>query len=246
VSAALALRGVTYRYPGSARPAIEVIDLSIEPGEVVGIVGANDAGKSTLCMVAAGLAPGSIGGEVVGTVEIGSVATLGRRPHELAGLAGIVFQDPATQRSGLTSSVFEEVALGPVNLGRSLPETVAAARQALATLGTEALAERHPARLSGGQAQLLAIASMLAMRPKVLVLDEPTAQLDPEATELVVAALRTVAASGTAVLIAEHRKAVLAAVADRVIALESGRIALGGAARQVLDDRRLDDLGVPR
>ena len=142
----------------------------------------------------------------------------------IEGEAGIVFQDPAATRSGVTGTVFEEVAVGPVNLGRSVSETIAAVRAALRTVGIEDLAERHPAHLSGGQAQLLSIASAVAMGPGLLVLDEPTAQLDPEATDTVVAALRSLAARGTALLIAEHRLDVLDALGARRIALGGGRL----------------------
>ncbi len=209
--AVLELRGVAYRYPGAERPSLEGIDLAIEEGEIVGVVGPNDAGKSTLCLVASGLAPASTGGELTGSVE-------------LADEAGLVFQDPAAQRSGVTGTVFEEVAVGPVNLGRSVAETIAAVRAALRAVGIEDLAERHPAHLSGGQAQLLAIASAVAMGPRLLALDEPTAQLDPQATEAVVEALRGLAAAGTALLIAEHRHDVLDALGARRLALAGGRL----------------------
>jgi len=213
--AVLELHDVVFRYPGSARQAIAGIDLTIEPGEIVGVVGPNDAGKSTLCLVASGLAPSSTGGEMTGRVHI-------------EGAAGIVFQDPATHRSGVAGTVFEEVAVGPVNLGRSVPETVAVVRSALRAVGIEDLAERHPAHLSGGQAQLLAIASALAMGPRLLVLDEPAAQLDPEATDAVVESLRALAGGGTALLIAEHRLDVLDALGARRIALAGGRLGLAG------------------
>lgn len=213
----LELRDVAYRYPGATSPAIEGIDLAIGAGEIVGVVGPNDAGKSTLCLVASGLAPASTGGDLTGRVEID-------------GEAGIVFQDPATQRSGVTGTVFEEVAVGPVNLGRSVPETMAAVRAALRAVGIDDLAERHPAHLSGGQAQLLAIASALAMTPRLLVLDEPTAQLDPEGTDAVVVALRALINGGTAVLIAEHRLDVLDAIGARRLALNGGRLAPAGGA----------------
>jgi energy-coupling factor transport system ATP-binding protein len=241
----LELRDVAYRYPGSARPSIAGIDLAIGDGEVVGVVGANDAGKTTLCLVASGLAPASIGGELTGEVVVDGAPMRGRRPHELAGVTGIVFQDPGTQRSGITGTVFEEVALGPINLGWPLAETVAAVRWALGTLGIDDLAERHPAYLSGGQAQLVAIASILAMRPRHLVLDEPAAQLDAEATELLIDALQAVAAAGTSLLIAEHRTDVLAALCTRVVALDAGQVAIDGPAAAVLGDSRLQQLGVP-
>jgi energy-coupling factor transporter ATP-binding protein EcfA2 len=214
--AVLELHDVVYRYPGTARQAIAGISLALEAGEVVGVVGPNDAGKSTLCLVASGLAPSSTGGDLTGRVTVD-------------GDVGIVFQDPATQRSGVTGTVFEEVAVGPVNLGRAMPETVAAVRSALRAVGLDDLAERHPAHLSGGQAQLLAIASALAMGPRLLVLDEPTAQLDPDATDAVVAALRALAAAGTALLIAEHRLDVLDALGARRLALAGGRLAPAGA-----------------
>jgi energy-coupling factor transporter ATP-binding protein EcfA2 len=215
--AVLELRDVVYRYPGAARQAIAGIDLAIDAGEIVGVVGPNDAGKSTLCLVASGLAPPSTGGALTGRVQI-------------EGEAGIVFQDPAAHRSGVTGTVFEEVAVGLVNLGRSVPETVASVRSALRAVGIEDLAERHPAHLSGGQAQLLAIASALAMRPVLLVLDEPTAQLDPESTDAVVAALRALAADGTALLIAEHRVDVLDALGARRVELAGGRLTAGAAS----------------
>ena len=214
----LELRSVAFRYPGAARPALDGIDLSIDAGEIVGVVGPNDAGKSTLCLVASGLAPASTGGDLTGRVEID-------------GEAGIVFQDPATQRSGVTGTVFEEVAVGPVNLGRAVPETIAAVRAALRDVGLADLAERHPDHLSGGQAQLLAIASALAMGPRLLVLDEPTAQLDAEATDAVVGTLRALAASGTALLVAEHRLDVLDALGARRLTLAGGRLAPAGGAR---------------
>lgn len=241
----LELRGISYRYPGSARPAIEGIDLAIADGEVVGLAGANDSGKSTLCLVASGLAPASVGGELKGDVLVDGISIQGRRPHELAGRIGIVFQDPGTQRSGVTGSVFEEVAFGPVNLGWPVAESVAATREALRTLEIEDLAMRHPARLSGGHAQLVAIASILAMRPDLLILDEPTAQLDPEATALVIRALRAIAAAGTSLLVAEHRTDALAAICTSVVVLEAGRVALEGSAAAVFADPQLEQLGVP-
>jgi energy-coupling factor transporter ATP-binding protein EcfA2 len=241
----LELRGTSYRYPGAARPAIREVELAVAAGEVVGVAGANDAGKSTLCLVASGLAPASMGGELTGEVLVAGESIRGQRPHELAGRTGIAFQDPTTQRSGVTGSVFEEVAFGPVNLGWTVGDSVASAREALLTLGLEGLAERHPARLSGGQAQLVAIASILAMRPKVLILDEPTAHLDPAATADVIRALRAIAAAGTSLLTAEHRRDVLAALCTRVVVLEAGRVAIDGPVASVLADPRLDELGVP-
>ena len=122
----LELRGVSYRYPGFARRALVEVDLAIGDGEVVGIVGGNEAGKSTLCLVASGLAPGSIGGSLgEGRLLVDGEPVTGRPVHELAGRVAIGFQDPATQLSGIAGSVVEEVALGPLHLGLPVAETLA-------------------------------------------------------------------------------------------------------------------------
>jgi energy-coupling factor transporter ATP-binding protein EcfA2 len=241
----LRLRGVSYRYAGYARPVLHDVSLELADGEIVGLVGPNDAGKSTLCLVASGLAPGSIGGELTGgDVEIDG-EPMARLPlYELATRVGIGFQNPASQLSGVAGSVFEEVALGPMNLGLPARQTVERARAALSTLGIEHLAERQPRRLSGGQGQLVVIASLLAMRPPHLVLDEPTAQLDPEGTRLVGDALRRLAAAGTALFIAEHKTDLLAELCDRVVVIEGGRIVADGRAAAILAEAGLADRGV--
>jgi energy-coupling factor transport system ATP-binding protein len=241
----LTLQGVSYRYAGYANPVLHDIDLSIADGEIVGLVGANEAGKSTLCLVASGLAPGSIGGALTGGgLAIDGQDMAGKPLYEFSTRVGIGFQNPITQLSGVTGSVFEEVALGPMNLGLTQRETVERTKSALAQLGIEALAEREPRRLSGGQGQLVVIASLLAMRPPHLILDEPTAQLDPEGTRLVQEALRSLAATGTALLVAEHKTDLLDDLCSRVVVLDGGRIVADGAAHEVLADPRLVTWGV--
>jgi energy-coupling factor transport system ATP-binding protein len=240
----LRLEHVSYRYAGYAKSVLHEVELTLADGEIVGVVGANDAGKSTLCLVASGLAPGSIGGGLTGIVSIDGTSMAGRPLHEFATRVGIGFQTPATQLSGVTGTVFEEVALGPMNLGLPARETVARTKAALATLDIGALAEREPRRLSGGQAQLVVIASLLAMRPAHLVLDEPTAQLDPEGTRLVGEALRELAASGTALLVVEHKTDLLDGLCHRIVLIDDGRIALDGPAADVLADPRLEAAGV--
>jgi energy-coupling factor transporter ATP-binding protein EcfA2 len=220
----LELRSVSYRYAGYRRLALDRIDLTIADGEIVGLVGPNEGGKSTLCLVAAGLAPGSIRGELTGAVLLDGESTSWRPAHELAGVVGIVFADPASQRSGIAGTVFEEVAIGPVNLGLPVAESMTRVRAALGALGIEDLALRAPDRLSGGQSQLVAIASILAMRPRHLVLDEPTAELDPDGRRLVADALASLASAGTAMLVAGHDRDLLASLGARIVAIDGGRI----------------------
>ena len=240
----LTLDGVSYRYAGATRQVLDGVTLELHDGEVVGLVGANEAGKTTLCLVASGLAPRAIGGQLGGRLLLNGVDTRERPMHELAGLVGIVFQNPATQRSGVAETVYEEIAFGPANLGVPLDELIERTESAMAALRIEALAERDPARLSGGQQQLVAIAGLLALRPQHLVLDEPTAQLDPAGTDLVAEAIARLAADGASILLAGHKTDLLADIATRVVALDAGRVTLDGTARDVLGNPRLEELGV--
>ena len=241
----LELKGVRYRYAGASDWALDGLDLAVEAGEVVGICGANDAGKSTLCLVGAGLAPGAIGGRLEGSVLIGGTESHDLPPHVAAQRCGILFQNAATQLTGTTSTVWEEVAFGPRNLGLDVAAIVQRVDWALQLARVGHLAERQPDRLSGGQAQLVALASVLALRPSLLILDEPTSQLDPAGTTLVGATLSGLARqTGTALLVVEHKTDLLASIADRIVVIEAGRIALSGATEAVLADPRLVDLGV--
>jgi energy-coupling factor transporter ATP-binding protein EcfA2 len=240
----LALESVTYRYAGATRPSLREVSLTLDQGEVVGVVGASEAGKTTLCLIASGLAPRTIGGTLGGQVLLDGADAAPLAMHEMAGRVGIAFANPATQLSGVAGTVYEEVAFGPMNLGLPRADVIDRTGAALEAMGIGDLAERDPTRLSGGQQQLVALAGMLAMRPAHIVLDEPTAQLDPAGTRLVADALRQLAASGASILLAEQKTDLLADICDRVVAIEAGRIAIEGETGAVLGDPRLAELGV--
>jgi energy-coupling factor transport system ATP-binding protein len=241
----LSLTDVSYRYAGASKSALQGVSLSLEPRQVLGIVGANQAGKSTLCLVAAGLAPATIGGVLQGDVSIDGVLTAGARPYELAQRCGILFQNPATQISGTCTTVWEEVAFGPRNLGLPLDGVVDRVSAALHALRLAALADRDPERLSGGQAQLVALAGVLALRPAYLVLDEPTSQLDPLGTHLVAAALEElVVQTGVGVLVVEHKTDLLQRISTSVAVLVQGSMAADGDASAILADPRLPEWGI--
>jgi len=242
----LELTGVSYRYAGYATEVLHDIDLRLADGEIVGLVGPNEAGKSTLCLVASGLAPASVGGSLRGTLTLDGTPAAGLATHELAERVVVGFQNPNTQRSGIAATVFEEIALGPMNLGLAVAETVERTREAIERLKLEHLILRDPQRLSGGQAQLVGIASLLAMRPRHVILDEPTAQLDPAGTRLVGEALRSLAGTGTSLLIAEHKTDLLDGLCSRIVAIDGGRIVIDGPTGEVFDDPRLTGLGVER
>ena len=240
----LTFESVSYRYAGAARASLQDVSLVIGSGEVVGLVGASEAGKTTLCLVAAGLAPRTVRGTLTGRILLDGTDIAPLAIHELAGRVGIAFANPATQLSGVAGTVYEEVAFGPMNLGLSRSEVIDRTEAALSALKIIDLAEREPALLSGGQQQLVAMAGLLALRPAHLVLDEPTAQLDPAGTRLVAQALARLAMDGASILVAEQKTDLLASICDRVVALDAGRVALDGPAAEVLGDPRLADLGV--
>lgn len=240
----ISLEGMGYRYAGATRPSLLEIDFELPDGAVIGLAGPSEAGKTTLCLVVSGLAPRTVGGQIRGRITLDGEVVDAWPMHRLSQRIGIGFQNPVTQLSQVAATVFEEVAFGPMNLAVAREEVIDRTWSALESLGIDALAERDPLRLSGGQQQLVAMASLLAMRPAHLVLDEPTAQLDPAGTRLVAEAIARLAGDGAAILVAEQKTDLLAAVASDVIVLADGRIALRGGVDDVLSDPELAELGV--
>src|SRR5947208_3020383 len=240
----LVLEGCSYRYAGAARPSLRDVSLTLRDGEVLGVVGKSEAGKSTLCLVASGLAPRTLGGTLSGRVLIDGADTAGRAMHEMATEVAIGFQNPGTQLSGVATTVYEEVAFGPMNLGISREEVLRRTEASIDALAIRALTQRDPQRISGGQQQLVAIAGLLALAPRHLILDEPTAQLDPAGTRLVSDAIERLAAAGASILVVEQKVDLLAGICHRVLAVDEGRVTLEGAAAVVLGDPTLHALGV--
>jgi energy-coupling factor transport system ATP-binding protein len=194
--------------------------------------------------VASGLAPLVIGGRLVGSVAQEGTSTKDLTVRDLGQRVGILFQNPITQMSGTSVTVYEEIAFGPRNLGLPVEELAERIEWAADLVGIADLLPRDPLRVSGGQAQLVALAAVLALRPATLVLDEPTSQLDPLGTRLVQEALSGLAGSGTAILMVEHKTDLLARLADEVAVLVGGRIVRSGPALEVLGDPELAGMGV--
>ena len=223
--AALSFRGVGHRYPGAIRPSLHGIDLEIEDGELVLLLGDSGCGKSTLLRAALGLVPHFHGGSLAGTVLTGGLDTRDHQPAELARRAGLVFQDPEAQL--VLQRAEREAAFGLENLGHPATEIGFRAQEALMVTGASRLAGRITTSLSGGEQQRVAIASVIAMGQPILLLDEPTSQLDPVAAEeLLGLIVRINRDRGTTVVVAEHRTGRIFAEADRVVVMEAGRIVI--------------------
>ncbi|MBB6171994.1 energy-coupling factor transporter ATP-binding protein EcfA2 [Nocardiopsis mwathae] len=242
----ITFRDFTYAYPTSEAPVLHDISMEVRPGRFHGLIGASGSGKSTLAMAAAGFIPHAQGGEHTGSVTVGGLTVADTPLPELVTRVGLVQQDPFNQISGARFSVREEIAFGCENLGIERDEMCARVSDVLERLRITHLADRSPYELSGGQQQVVAVASMLVMRPDVLILDEPTSQLDPGGSRMVVEALAAIRATGMTVLLVEHKLELLAEHADELHVVADGRIVAEGAPADILTDPRMDEWGIGR
>jgi energy-coupling factor transport system ATP-binding protein len=213
--------GLTFRYRRASQPAIRDVSLTVAPGEVVLVAGPSGCGKSTLIRAINGLIPHAYSGDLTGTVRVGGQATSEVKLRDLALTVGTVLQDPAKQIVGAT--VESELAFGPENMGIPREEIRERIREVAAQAGIERLLGRETHALSGGERQLLAVAGILMLRPRLFVVDEPLANLDPATAERLLVLLRSLADEGSAIVIVEHRvEESLDLRPDRVLYLEDG------------------------
>ena len=227
MSPILALERVTYSYPGSSEPALADVSLELEPGELCLLAGLSGQGKSTLMRAACGLVPHFHGGSFAGTVRIAGLDTRTHPPARLGAVVGALFQDPETQL--VTSSVRAELTLSLESRGQPPAATARGVEEVALALGIDALLDRSVHELSGGEQQRVALGAALAGRPAVVLLDEPTSQLDPVAGDELIGLLRRLNQEWeTTILLAEHRLERCLSVADRVIAMHAGRIVHDG------------------
>lgn len=237
------LKNITYKYPLTHKPVLQNINLRVDEGQFVAVIGPNEAGKSTLCYTIAGFVPHFFKGELTGTVEVAGQDSSKASLHEWVLNVGLAFQNPFNQISGAKYTVFEEIAFGLENIGVPREEMKQRVEDALKLTAISDLADRSPYSLSGGQQQRVALASILVMQPKVLVLDEPTSQMDPIGTREVFGVIRTMTEKGMTVILVEHKVEWIANFADRVIALHEGQILMEGTPQEVLTSDLLADRG---
>ena len=214
------VEGLSFTYPGGA-PSLHDVSLTLEPGEVVALLGPSGSGKSTLLRALAALVPHFHGGRFAGRVVVAGLDTRRTRPAELAGTVATVFQDPEDQV--VMTIVANEVAFGLENLGVPPSEIWPRVERALASVDALHLWGRKTVELSGGELQRVCLASALALEPSLLLLDEPTSQLDPDAAALLLAAVERL---GATVVLSEHRVPRALELATRVLFVESGRVLL--------------------
>jgi len=229
---AVKIENLSFTYSGGEKSALNKINLEIKRGEYLGIMGLNGAGKTTLGLSINGIVPQSTMGIYEGSVTVEGLDTSTTPVREMARTVGIVFDNPEFQMSQVSAA--EEVALGLENLGVPNEEMPPRVGAALGTVGLAGFEERSPMGLSGGQQQRLAIASVLAMQPKILFMDEPTSNLDPIGKEEVFELARKLnREEGMTVIVAEHEAEVLAAYADRIVVLHQGEIVMIGTPSEV-------------
>lgn len=226
---------VTYTYPASQEPALRGIDLQIGAGEYVAVMGLNGAGKTTLGLCVNGVVPAMLGGRLEGTVTVAGLDVADYPVREMSKLVGMVFDNPEFQISQLT--VADEIALGLENQGVDPDLMDPIITEVLSLVGLPGFQGRSPLSLSGGQQQRLAIAAVMAMRPTVMLLDEPTSNLDPIGKhEVFEMAARLNREAGMTVVMIEHEVEVMARYADRVVVLHHGELVANGTPADVLGD----------
>ena len=238
------VKDVTFTYSGAQRCALEHASLAVAEGEFVGIIGPSGAGKSTLAAVMSGAVPHHFAGELYGACLVDGRDTCEVALTDVSRLVGSVLQDIDAQF--VASNVRDELLFGLENFGVPYDEIPARMQQALETVDIEDLRDREIATLSGGQKQKVAIAAILALRPRVLVLDEPTAALDPASSTLVFETLREVNRSaGITVVVIEQKVALLSQYCSRVVVLDQGKLILDGTPREVFaHGEQLRSIGV--
>lgn len=239
------LRNVSFTYAYTEQPALNGITLEIEEGFLYGVVGMNASGKSTLCNLIRGIVPHFHEGELEGEVEILGKGLLDWDPAELSRTIGCVFENPFTQISGIKDTVFEEVALGLENLGVPREAMMEKVEEVLDQLGIRNLMRKNPNELSGGQRQKVAFASIIAMDADYIVIDEPTSQLDPEASDAVFGIIGELKSAGKTVVLVEHKIDLMAQYADHLIVMKQGKVLASGPTREILTSNVLEEAQVP-
>ncbi|MGP4060556.1 energy-coupling factor ABC transporter ATP-binding protein [Halobacillus sp. H74] len=231
---AIEVTNLTFEYPDTEEPVLKNVSFTIDYGEILGIIGPTGAGKSTLAMCVNGLVPQVISGEMEGEVFVKGIDVHESDVAAMSEHVGFVFQEPENQLSQMT--IEEEIAFGMGNLGVPRDEMLVRIKDALAQVGLEGYEKRSPLALSGGQQQRLAIAAVLAMRPTIMIMDEPTSMLDPKGKNEVYDVLKNLKEYGMTGIIIDHEVERIAAYCDKVLVLDNGEVKMFGTTEEVFTE----------
>ncbi len=238
------INNLKYRYPGTTELALDDISLNIEKGQFIGIAGENGAGKSTLSQALLGLIPQFYKGAYGGSVVVDGLTAKTAPVAELCSKAGLVFQNPFNQLSGAKDTVYDEVGFGLQNLGIEPSEIHSRVEVVLKRFGIWEFRDRNPFDLSGGQLQRVAIASVLAMNPDILILDEPTSQLDPAGSEEVFHTVDELAETGITIIMIEQKMEKLAEYCDKIMLMHHGKLIDFDTPEKIFSREDLMEYGV--
>ena len=233
------IENVNYKYPLEDKQALKNINIEIKKGEFWAVIGKNGSGKTTLCSILRRFVPDFYKGELTGKITLEGKELKEYSQKEIVQKIGFVFQNPFTQISGVKDTVFEEIAYGLENLGLEREVIISEVEKILKLLEIEKLRDRNPYDLSGGQKQRVALASIIAMDPDILVIDEPTSQLDPKGTEDIFKIINLMANEGKTIILVEHKLELIAEYAQNILVLDEGEVILSGKAEEVLNNKIL-------
>lgn len=242
------LKDVSYKYPLEDREILKNINLDIKKGEFWAVIGKNGSGKTTLCNVLRRFVPDFYKGELKGKITLESKELKDYSAKEIVQKVGFVFQNPFTQISGVKETVFEEIAFGLENLALDAEYIRKRVEETLKLLRIEELRDKNPYELSGGQGQKVALASIIAMDPEIMVIDEPTSQLDPKGTEEIFEIIDILKKEGKTIILVEHKLELIAEYAEKVMVLDEGEMILSGNTEDVLKNKILmeKEIGIPQ
>ena len=238
------IKNFSYKYPLENKNVLENLNLKIEKGEFWAVIGKNGSGKTTLCNALRRFVPDFYKGEVTGKIVIDGKNLKDFNPKELVTKVGFVFQNPFTQISGVKDTVFEEIAYGLENLAVEKEKIIKRVNETLKLLEIEHLKDKNPQEMSGGQKQRVALASIIVMDPEILVIDEPTSQLDPKGTQDIFKIINIMAKKGKTIILVEHKLELIAEYAEKIVVLDEGKIILSGKASEVLNNKSLLEKGI--
>ena len=238
------IKNFSYKYPLEDKNVLENLNLKIEKGEFWAVIGKNGSGKTTLCNALRRFVPDFYKGEVTGEILVDGKNLKDFSPKELVTKIGFVFQNPFTQISGVKDTVFEEIAYGLENLAVEKEKIIKRVNETLKLLEIEHLKDKNPQEMSGGQKQRVALASIIVMDPEILVIDEPTSQLDPKGTQDIFKIINIMAKKGKTIILVEHKLELIAEYAEKIVVLDEGKIILSGDKKEILNNRLLEEKGI--